>query len=115
MRKYWHWIVIALLVGLIIFQYFSKKPANYPILDSTEYIERIDSLESEIDSLYKVKDSTYIQIDTVYQQLGNNTKEYEKDFNTIINNNASEDLRFFLNYIGANRARLDSLRNNSGY
>ena len=113
MKKYW--IIIALLIGFLVFQYFYLKPNEQSTLDTTEYIERIDSLESEIDSLYKVKDSTYIQIDTIYQQLNNNTKEYEKDFNTIIDNNASEDLSFFLNYIGSNKARLDSLCNNSGY
>ena len=113
MKKYW--IIIVFLIGLLIFQYFYTKPNKNSILNTTKYIEKIDSLESEIDSLYKVKDSTYIQIDTVYQQLNNNTKEYEKDFNTIIDNNASEDLSFFLNYIGSNKARLDSLCNNSGY
>lgn len=113
MKKFW--VIIILLIGLLIFKYFLSRHNEPPILDATEYIERIDSLESKIDSLYKVKDSTYIQIDTVYQQLNNNTKEYEKDFNTIIDNNASEDLRFFLEYIKSNRARLDSLCNNSGY
>ena len=113
MKKYW--IIIILLIGLIVFQYFYNKPSEPIVSDPTEYIERIDSLELEIDSLYKVKEETYIRIDTVYQKLDNNTKEYEKNFNTIVTNNASEDLSFFLNYIGANKARLDNLRNNSGY
>lgn len=113
MKKYW--IIIALLIGLIVFQYFYNKPSESTVSNPTEYVERIDSLESEIDSLYKVKEETHIRIDTIYQKLDNNTKEYEKDFNTIVTNNASEDLSFFLDYIRANRARLDSLRNNSGY
>lgn len=113
MKKYW--IIIALLAALIVFQYFYYNKPQQPISDPTEFIEKIDSLESEIDSLYKVKDSTYCKIDTVYKQLDNNTKEYEENFNTIINNDASEDLSFFLDYIRANRTRLDSIRNFAGY
>lgn len=113
MKKYW--IIIVLLIGLIVFQYFYNRPSEPIVSDPTEYVERIGSLESEIDSLYRIKEETHIRIDTIYQKLDNNTKEYEKDFNTIVTNNASEDLSFFLNYIRANRARLDSLRSNSGY
>lgn len=113
MKKYW--IIIILLVGALVFQYFYFKPSKQSVSDPKEFIERIDSLESEIDSLNSVRDSISCRIDTVYQKLDNNTKEYEKDFNTIISNDSSEDLRFFLGYINDNRARLDSLCNSSGY
>lgn len=113
MKKYW--IIIALLVGVIIFQYFYFKPQKQVTSDPTEFIEKIDSLESEIANLSNVRDSISCRIDTVYQKLDNNTKEYEKDFNTIISNDADEDLRFFLGYINDNKHRLDSLRNSSGH
>ena len=38
MKKYW--IIIILLIGLLIFQYFYLRHNEPPILDATEYIER---------------------------------------------------------------------------
>lgn len=82
------------------------------IKNSDEFIEKIDSLNSKIDSIYIVRDSICEKIDTVYIKLENNNKQYEENFNRVINNDASEDYVFFLDYINANRARLDSINNN---
>lgn len=77
-----------------------------------EFIEKIDSLDSKIDSVYVIRDSICEKIDTVYVKLENNNKQYEENFNRVITNDASEDYVFFLDYINANRARLDSIGNN---
>lgn len=76
-----------------------------------EFIEKIDSLDSKIDSIYVVRDSICEKIDTIYVKLEDNNKHYEENFNRVINNDASEDYVFFLDYINSNRARLDSISN----
>ena len=77
-----------------------------------EFIEKIDSLDSKIDIIYVVKDSICEKIDTVYVRLEDNNKQYEENFNRVINNDTSEDYVFFLDYINSNRVRLDSISNN---
>lgn len=71
--------------------------------------ERIENIQSQVDSIYVVKDSIQERIDTVYVKLENNNKQYEKDVNHILANDANEDRMFFLEYINFNRARLDSI------
>lgn len=98
--------LILLLFGSFIIGYLlcPKKAVV-----SEETIEKIDSLESKIDSIYIIKESIQERIDTIYVKLEENNKQYEKDFNNILNNDANEDFLFFLNYIDSNRARLDSI------
>lgn len=76
-----------------------------------EFIEKIDSLDSKIDSIYVVRDSILEKVDTVYIKLEDNKKQYEENFNRVVNNDVNEDYVFFLYYINANRARLDSISN----
>lgn len=109
MKKNW---IIAFLVIVIILQgYFLFKPANNTISDSTEYIERIDSLESEIDSLINIREDIIERVDTIYVKLNNISSEHEKDVDIIVNNDVSEDYSFFLEYIRNNKSRLDSMYN----
>lgn len=82
------------------------------IQNPDEFIEKIDSLDSKIDNVYVIRDSICEKIDTVYVKLEDNNKYYEENFNRVINNDASEDYVFFLDYINANRARLDSISDN---
>lgn len=100
------WIVI---VCLFCYFYLNRVPANQ---NPEEFIEKIDSLDSKIDSVYVIGDSIREKIDTVYIKLEDNNKYYEENFNRVINNDASENYMFFLNYINTNRARLDSISNN---
>lgn len=102
-------VLWAAAVCLFCYFYSSKVPTTQ---NPDEFIEKIDSLDSEIDSVYAVRDSICEKIDTVYVKLENNNKQYEENFNHVINNDASEDYVFFLDYINANRARLDSISNN---
>lgn len=102
-------VLWAAAVCLSCYFYSNRVPATQ---NPDEFIERIDSLDSRIDSVYVIRDSIYEKIDTVYVKLENNNKQYEENFNRVITNDASEDYVFFLDYINANRARLDSIGNN---
>lgn len=99
----------ATAVCLFCYFYSNRVPATQ---NPDEFIEKIDSLDSKIDSVYVIRDSICEKLDTVYVKLENNNKQYEENFNRVITNDASEDYVFFLDYINANRARLDSISNN---
>ncbi len=104
--KKWFAPIILWIVFLSIFCYlWSKKKVEHP----DEFTEKVDS---QVDSIYVVRDSILEKIDTVYIKLENNDKQYEENFNRVINNDASEDYVFFLDYINSNRARFDSIDNN---
>lgn len=110
-RKVLAVLVILLAAAVCLFCYFysSKAPTTQ---NPDGFIEKIDSLDSKVDSVYVIGDSIREKIDTVYIKLEDNNKYYEENFNRVINNDASEDYMFFLNYINANRARLDSISDN---
>ena len=99
------WTVFVFLVCYLGSARISER--NHP----EEFIEKIDSLDSKIDSIYVIRDSICEKIDTVYVKLEDNNKQYEENFNRVINNDANEDYMFFLDYINTNRARLDSIGN----
>lgn len=102
----WSIIILATLViaaGGIIAFLLHKHNVEVP---STE---RIEHIQSQVDSVYVVKDSIRERIDTVYVKLENNNKQYEKDVNRVLDNDVNEDRVFFLEYINSNRARLDSI------
>ena len=101
-------IVLWSLTVFLFYYFYSTKPIQDPV----ETIEKIDSLDSRIDSIYIIKDSICERVDTIYIELDNNNKQYEENVINIINNNASEDYRFFLEYINSNRIRFDSINNN---
>ena len=98
---------IVLFLLLVIFSDIRKHTKK-----SDESIEKIDSLNFKVDSIYIIRDSIVKKIDTIYTELEDNNKQYEKNINHVINNDANEDYMFFLNYINSNRARLDSINNN---
>ena len=47
-------------------------------------------------------DSIELEIDTVFITIEHNNIQYEKDINTIISNNTSEDYLFYREYIESN-------------
>lgn len=102
-------ILWATAVCLSCYFYANETPITQ---NPDEFIEKIDSLDSKIDSVYVIGDSIREKIDTVYIKLEDNNKYYEENFNRVINNDVSEDYVFFLNYINSNRARLDSISDN---
>lgn len=104
-KKYWYIFPIIILLIICI----KKEKCN--IINTNEYINKIDSLQTEINNISILKDSIDQKIDTVTITIEKIHIEYEKDYNNIINNNTSEDYMFFLNYIRNNKSRLDSINN----
>lgn len=101
-------VLWTIAIGLFCYFYSNRVPATQ---NPDEFIEKIDSLDSKIDSVYVIRDSICKKIDTVYVKLENNNKQYEENFNRVVNNDVSEDCMFFLNYINFNKSRLDSINN----
>lgn len=93
--------VVIIILGIVIFKNCEKEVSVSPV----------DTLTSKIDSIYVIKDSILEEIDTVYVKLEENKKQYEKNFNRIINHTVSEDYVFFHKYIESNKSRLDSISN----
>lgn len=100
-------VAIGLLLGYILF----SKPSSQKVLDTKEYTEKIDSLESEISIIRTKKDSINRVIDTVYVEIENNNKRYEENSNIIIGNSTNDNYLFFTDYISRNKSRLDSICN----
>lgn len=106
-KKYWR-ILLIIAVGVILWCW----PENdSPVPDVSEYVNKIDSLQSEIDSITTLRDSIDQRIDTITITIEKTHIQYEEDRNTILNNTTSEDYVFFLEYIRNNRTRLDSINN----
>ena len=63
----------------------------------------------EIETLIDSKDSIENQIDTVWIELNNVDQDYETAINTIINNAPDSNYVFFIEYIGSQKQRLDSV------
>lgn len=106
-KKYWY-ILLIIAVGVILW-YCPR--GDSPVPDVSKYINKIDLLQSEIDSITTLRDSIDQRIDTVTITIEKAYIQYEKDRNIILNNTTSEDYMFFLEYIQSNQPRLDSINN----
>lgn len=104
-------VLISLSLGFGIGYLVLPKPNCQEIPDTKEYVERIDSLESEISILQSKKDSIDTVIDTIYVRIEDNNKRYEENSNTIISNSTNDNYLFFTDYINRNKSRLDSIHN----
>lgn len=104
-------VVVSLSVGFGIGYLTLPKPVHEIIPDTKEYVERIDSLESEISILQSKGDSIDTVINTVYVRIKDNNKRYEENSNIVINNSTSDNYLFFTEYIKRNKSRLDSIHN----
>lgn len=112
LKKYWVGIlciifgVLVLLSGLHIRKI---KQENTPY--QQELLNKIDSLEHQIQLLEFENDSIYIEIDTVYQQIEKIKVIRNEKLISVVYNDADSDYEFFTNYINSNRNRLDSCIN----
>lgn len=104
-KKYWR-ILLIIAVGVILWCW-PESDSSVP--DVSEYVNKIDSLQSEIDSITTLRDSIDQRIDTITITIKKTHIRYEEDRNTILNNTTSKDYVFFLEYIRNNRTRLDSI------
>lgn len=99
----------CLIVGILVGHYIwpNKNTSKLPNVD--EYLNRINTLESIVDSLESRKVYIDHKIDTVEIIIEKINGQYKEDYNTIINNTPTEDYLFFVEYIKCNRERLDSI------
>lgn len=104
-KKYWY-LLLVIAVGVILWCWPRD---DSPVPDVSEYVNKIDSLQSEIDSIATLRDSVDQRIDTITITIEKTRIKYEKDRNIILDNTTSEDYVFFLEYIRDNKARLDSI------
>lgn len=89
-------IFIVILFGVIINKHVKPKATEY--IDSKELVD-----------LEEVVDSANNQIDTIYIQLKSLDQHYEQKVSEIITNHPDSNFVFFIEYIGANKERLDSV------
>ena len=101
--------IISIIINIILVSILFTR--NHNSIDTSKYINKIDSLELEISNLEVKKDSIDKEIDTVFVELKVIEKEYEEKYIDILNNNTSDDYIFFSDYIKRNRERLDSINN----
>ena len=101
--------IVSIIINIILVSILFTR--NHNRIDTSKYINKIDSLELEISNLEVKKDSIDKKIDTVFVQLKVVEKEYEEKYIDILNNNTSDDYIFFSDYIKRNRERLDSINN----
>lgn len=110
MSKTW-WVVlgVSLVLNLILGYLLLTKKPNAPVPEVQEYIERIDSLNSELDIIKERRDVVRERIDTVYVEIEKTKVIYEEARNTILNNTTDDNLLFFREYLKRNRERGDSI------
>lgn len=97
-------IIFVAIVGVIIFY-----PRDYT--PTIKYMDIIDSLQQEINTISKKRDSIDQRIDTVTVTIEKTRIQYEKDYNTILNNTINEDYMFFTEYVRDYKSRFDSSNN----
>lgn len=89
--------ITVLLILLGVQQYIIWK--NTSVSTDDLIIEKINKLESKIDSLSTKRDSIKTIIIKVDKEIEDNQKHYEKVANIILNNNDSANRIFIDNYI----------------
>ena len=102
--------LIISIIANIVLGYLLLSPNNTTI-DSSEYTNKIDSLESSLTIIKNYRDSLRDRIDTVYINLKENKLQYEEDLNIIINNSVTDDYIFFSDYLKNYFSRYDSINN----
>lgn len=63
----------------------------------------------EIEVLIDSKDSLENRIDTIWIELNDVNQDYETSINHIINNAPDSNYVFFIEYVGSQKQRLDSI------
>lgn len=88
-------IVIAILIATIIF-YIKIANFNPP---NNVVLEKINQLELKIDSINSQKDSVRMVIDSTHVKIITNEKHYQERINVIITQPSSADSSFITDYI----------------
>ena len=98
-------VVLFILENFFIWFYIVDK------LDKRDnvYIEKIDKIESKINSLQPKKDSIRMVIDSTHVKIITNEQHYQEVVNTIISQPTTADFDFVRGYIRQYRNQNDSL------
>lgn len=86
-------IFVAMIVFYVLNADFSPKTGD------KELIEKIERLETKIDSLNVKKDSIRTVIDSTHIKIITNEKHYQERINIVIHQSYSEDSSFVTDYI----------------
>lgn len=111
MQKVWKVILVLSLVANLVLGYLLIGNPKTSSLDTGTYVDKIDSLESEIVILQQAKDSVRDSIRTTIIYIRDNQNKYEETRDSIINNSVWDDYLFFTNYLEQNRQRLYDMDN----
>lgn len=98
-------VILFILGNFFIWFYIVDK------LDERDnvYIEKIDKIESKINSLQPKKDSIRMVIDSTHVKIITNEQHYQEVVNTIISQPTTADFDFVRGYIRQYRNQNDSL------
>lgn len=89
---------MIICIGLFIWIYISYADFT-PEKENKVFIEKINKLESKIDSINNKKDSIRTVIDSTHVKIITNEKHYQEVVNTIISQPTSADYEYITNYI----------------
>ena len=90
-------VVFIVIILLGIQQYFIWTTPR--VDDNQILLNKINKLESKIDSLNEKKDSIRMIIDSTHVKIVTNEKHYQERINTILVQSASSDSGFIADYI----------------
>ena len=96
--KFKHIIAIILLLslignGIMVF-YLTKRPIEKEIV------------KTQLDTLYLKRDSVLIKVNQSKTVIKAIEKQYEEDYNCLINGSVDSNYLFFINYLESQRERL---------
>ena len=104
-------ILLGVCIVLFICGFFLWKKCSIGKIENDPYDDmthKVDSLNVKIDSLKLQRDTILSNIDSSKQNIGLIELQYEKDFNTIINQPVDSDSKFFTDYLSESFKRFSS-------
>lgn len=94
-RKYVIWLLILILLILGIFYHFKARS----VVDNRD---RIDTIETQIDSIKVINDTIYITIKETEEKIKVIKQKYEEDRNIVLRQSTDSDIVFFSKYLSEN-------------
>lgn len=92
-------LIVLLIVGLIVYNWFSPRKEVKPIPNYQELVNDIDSLNKELSLLQLERDSLHNMVDSSKAKVEVIERWYEKDLIDITNQSIADDVVFFTEYL----------------
>lgn len=92
-------IIQLILIGLVFYLIYNNSKTTTPSPEYQSLIEKIDSLNTELNILKLQKDSLLNVIDTSKVKVKVIERWYEKELTDITNQSISDDVVFFTKYL----------------